>query len=302
MPMCEIITLDLDFMGAAQIIASYAVATRDGGVVLIETGPASTLDTLEQRLADAGWRLRDLRAVCVTHVHLDHAGGAGALAARAGCPVYAHPKGAPHLVDPSKLLASAERLYGDLMEPLWGVTEGAPAEQVQAVDHGQSVLIGEVEIRAWHTPGHAAHHVAWEVGDAIATGDVGGVRFPGASHVLPPMPPPDIDVGQWRSSIDLVRSRRPRRLLLTHFGSFDDPPRHLDELEDRIVRWTEGGKKVAGEGGSAEALAAELLTLDDAELAASDVPEDTIMRYRRLCPMDGNSAGLFRYVTASAGE
>jgi len=129
----------------------------------------------------------------------------------------------------------------------------------------------------------------------VVTGDVAGVRFPGASHVLPPMPPPDIDIEDWRRSLDVLRGLEPEQLLLTHFGAFDDPTRHLDELEARMDRWTETAERVIAEGGDPKVLAAELETADDLEMEAAGVPADAVARYQRLCPMEGNSAGLFRY-------
>ena len=294
--MTDIRTLDLEFYGAEGVIASF-LAPTDSGFVLLESGPASTLGALEKRAGEAGFSIEDLRAVFLTHVHLDHAGGAGVLARRTGCRVFAHPAGAEHLVAPErKLLPSAERLYGDLMEPLWGTTVGVPEEQLTTVGDGERVHIDGLEVRGWHTPGHAVHHVAWQVGEAVATGDVAGVRFPGATHVLPPMPPPDIDVEAWRGSLDLLRRIEAQLLLLTHFGPFDDVARHLDELETRICRWLAMAEDVVTEGGDTKALAEKLEAEDRREMESADVPEEAVVRYRRLCPMEGNSAGLHRYV------
>jgi len=293
--MTEIHTLDLEFFGATELIASF-LAPVDGGFVLFDPGPASAVDTIEHRVEEAGFELGNLRAVFATHVHLDHAGGAGVLAQRTSCTVYCHPAGAPHLVDPAaKLLPSAERLYGDMMEPLWGRTAGVPSSQLRIVKDGESVIVDGLEVIGWHTPGHASHHVAWQIGDAVATGDVAGIRFPGATHVLPPMPPPDIDVEKWKESLDVLRRLEPARLLLTHYGSFDDPVRHIDELDDRLSRWTDVARRVVSGGGDKKVLGLELERMDDVEIEASSVPPEAIMRYRRLCPMKENSAGLFRY-------
>jgi len=293
--MAEIKTFDLEFSGVTGVIASFLWPV-DGGFVLFDPGPASAVETLERRVEEAGFALGDLRGVLVTHVHLDHAGGAGVLSQRTGCPVFVHPIGAPHLVDPgSKLLPSAERLYGDRMELLWGTIVGVPGDLVRPVADREVVTMGGLEAVAWHTPGHASHHVAWQIGDAVVTGDVAGVRFPGADHVLPPMPPPDIDVDAWRESLATLRRLEPERLLLTHFGEFRDPARHLDELEDRLARWTEIARRVVAEGGDREVLGAELKALDESEMESADVPAEAIERYRRLCPMEEASAGLFRY-------
>jgi glyoxylase-like metal-dependent hydrolase (beta-lactamase superfamily II) len=290
-------TIDLGFQGFSQVIAAYAAATGDGRFVLFESGPASSVGAVERAVAELGFTVADLAAIFATHVHLDHSGGAGVLARRTGCTVYAHPAGVAHLIDPgAKLLPSAERLYGDRLEPLWGKTEGVPSRQLRTAGHGEKIVLGSLEVRAWHTPGHAVHHIAWQVGGDVVTGDVGGIRFPGANHVAPPMPPPDIDVELWRQSLDLLRSLEPQRLLLTHYGAFDDAPRHLDELEDRLLRWTAVAEKIVADGGSREDLGAALLALDTGEIAAQSLPDDVVARYRHLCPMVENSAGLYRYV------
>ena len=299
--MSRVTTIDLGFQGVRDIIAVFAAATGDGRVVLFESGPASSVDAVERGLGELGFTLDDLAAVFVTHVHLDHSGGAGVLARRSGCTVFAHPAGGPHLVDPrAKLLPSAERLYGDMLVPLWGVTESVPQDQLETVEHGATVRLGELEVTGWYSPGHAVHHVAWQLGGDVVTGDVAGVRFPGAGHVLPPMPPPDIDVETWRGSLDLLRKLRPERILLTHYGAFDDVSRHLDELEARLLRWTGIAERIVAEGGSREELGEALLALDESEISAASLPDETVARYRRLCPMVENSAGLFRYVAKRA--
>jgi glyoxylase-like metal-dependent hydrolase (beta-lactamase superfamily II) len=144
--------------------------------------------------------------------------------------------------------------------------------------------------------------VAWQIGDAVATGDIAGVRFPGADHVLPPMPPPDINVADWFESLAKVRRLEPERLLLTHFGEFRDVTRHLDELEDRLSRWTEIARRAVAEGGDREALGRELKALDEAEMEAAEVPAGAVERYRRLCPVKESSTGLYRYCSLSAQE
>jgi len=294
--MPRLTTIDLGFQGFSQVIAAYAAPTGDGRFVLFESGPASSVEAVERGVADLGFSMEDLAAIFVTHVHLDHSGGAGVLARRTGCEVYAHPAGVAHLIDPhAKLLPSAERLYGDMLEPLWGKTEGVPSRRLKTVGHGEKIEVGELEIKAWHTPGHAVHHVAWQVEGDVVTGDVAGVRFPGADHVVPPMPPPDIDIETWRESIELLRSLEPERLLLTHFGAFEDPQRHLDELDERLLRWTAIAEKTVAEGGGRDDLGNALLVLDDREIADASLTEEIIARYRRLCPIVESSAGLFRY-------
>ncbi len=301
--MIDIHTLDLNFMGYSQLIASFLVPCPDGGFVLFETGPASTLETLESEVTEAGFQLEDLKGIFPTHVHLDHSAGAGSLAVRTGAPVFVHPKGELHLVDPSeKLLPSAKRLYGDMMTPLWGTVEPVPKELVVVVQDGDTVELDGLEIVAHHTPGHAVHHIAWQIGGAVAMGDVGGVRFPDATHVLPPMPPPDIDVELWHQSIERIRAVEPELLLLTHFGAFDDVERHLNELEGRLSRWLKTTERTLEEGGDSTAVAQALLEIDEAEIEQASVAPAALERYRKLCPMDANSAGLERYCRLIARE
>ncbi len=171
-----------------------------------------------------------------------------------------------------------------------------PSRQLRTAGHGEKITLGDLEVVSWHTPGHAVHHIAWQIGGDVVTGDVGGIRFPGADHVAPPMPPPDIDVELWRESLELIRRLQPERLLLTHYGAFDDPTRHLDELEARLLNWTAIAEAIAADGGSRKDLAGALETLDEGELAAESLSGDIVARYRHLCPMPENSAGLYRYV------
>jgi len=298
--MAEIQTLDLEFRGTTELIASFLTPV-DGGFVLVDPGPASAAETLETRIEEAGFGFGDLRGVFATHIHLDHAGGAGVLSRRTGCPVFVHPIGAPHLVDPGrKLLPSAERLYGDMMEPRWGRTLGVPEENIRPVADGEAVTIGDLEVVAWHTPGHAVHHVAYQIGDVVAAGDIAGVRLPGVNYVLPPMPPPDIDVEAWLESLATLRGLEPEQLLVAHFGAIRDWGRHLDELDDRLVRWTEIARKVVADGGDREDLGRELTAADEGEMEAAVVPPEAVERYRRLCTIDEIAAGLYRYCSQAA--
>lgn len=293
--MTDLLTLDVLFQGRPRVVACYLAPTGDGGFALIECGPASSLPALERAVEGAGFSLRDLRALLLTHIHLDHAAAAGTLARRSGCRVWVHPAGLPHLADPeARLLPSARRLYGAAMEEMWGVMEAVPEPLLAAAEHGHKVRVGSLEATPWHTAGHARHHVCWQVGDAAATGDVAGVRFPGSRHVLPPTPPPDIDLDAWRSSIELLRGLAPRRLLLTHFGAVDDVAWHLQQLQARLDRWQGLARRVAAAGGSVGELEGELTAFDDAELRAEAVPAAAVREYRRLCSMADAAAGLLR--------
>jgi glyoxylase-like metal-dependent hydrolase (beta-lactamase superfamily II) len=203
-------------LGRDRVIGAYDI---DG--VVIDPGPASTVETL---LAEV-----EPRALMLTHIHLDHAGATGVLVRKfPHLKVYVHERGAPHLVDPSKLLKSAAQLYGDDMERLWGEVAPVPEENITVL-HGGETVEG---LRVEYAPGHASHHVAYlheDSGDAYV-GDVGGVRVPPFGFGLAPTPPPDIDLEKWNASIDMVEAWDPTRLALTHFGYVDDVSGQLDQV------------------------------------------------------------------------
>jgi glyoxylase-like metal-dependent hydrolase (beta-lactamase superfamily II) len=228
--------LDLDFLGRPGAIAAGLLA-GPGGLALVDPGPASTLDALRTALARHGHRPADVDTVLVTHIHLDHSGAVGVLAREnPRLQVYVHRRGAPHVVDPSKLISSASRLYGDRMRPLWGEILPVPEANVHALDGGEVLRIAGVEVRVAYTPGHAVHHVSYfeTSGGTAFAGDTGGIRVGQPLLVLPPTPPPDIDVEAWDASLALIGAWEPRRIFITHFGGFDQPLEHLADLEQRL--------------------------------------------------------------------
>lgn len=230
-------TLDLHFQGRPQTIASYLLPHPDG-IALIETGPGSTTDALETELAEHGWTPSDVTEVFVTHIHLDHAGAAGWLASEHDATVYVHHVGAPHLANPERLLTSAERIYGDDMDRLWGETLPVPDEHLVSLDDGARVNLGDRTVVALDTPGHASHHLAYVVDDVCFTGDVAGVRLPGETYVEVPLVPPELRLDHWRDSLAYLRTALPERdvthLAPTHFGLFADVTAHLSRLEEGL--------------------------------------------------------------------
>jgi glyoxylase-like metal-dependent hydrolase (beta-lactamase superfamily II) len=215
--------IDVKHLGREHVIGCWEI---DG--LLVDPGPQSSMDTLLEALGD-----EQPRALLLTHIHLDHAAATGALVRRwPELEVYVHERGAPHLTDPSKLLASAERLYGDQMERLWGEIVPVPEANVKALAGGEDVL----GMRVAYTPGHASHHVCYlhEESGAAFVGDVAAVRIPPSDLIVPPTPPPDIDVETWLDSIGIVESWRPERLALTHFGAIEDPIEHLETVRHRL--------------------------------------------------------------------
>lgn len=237
--------LDLHFQDRPETIASYLVPHENGNT-LIETGPGSTFPMLQAQLADRGLTPADVTEVLLTHIHLDHAGAAGHVA-RHGATIYVHEIGAPHLENPERLLSSAERIYGDDMDRLWGKMHAVPGDQIVALEDGDTVALdSERSARALDTPGHASHHMSYVIDDVCFTGDVGGVRMPGEMYVELPLAPPEIDLDLWRKSLQRLRTavadHEISALAPTHFGTYDDVADHLDRLEsviDATDEWTE---------------------------------------------------------------
>lgn len=228
--------LDLQFQHTPHVIAA-AVLHGPGGAAIVDPGPSSTLPVLRRTLADSGLALSDVRALLLTHIHLDHAGAAGTLVREhPGLRVYVQRSGAPHLVDPSKLLASATRLYGGAMDTLWGEVLPVPASALQLLDGGERIEAGGRRLEVAYTPGHASHHVSYFSADAgIAfVGDTAGLRLDPLDYVLPPTPPPDIDLERWIVSLARIEAWHPGTLFLTHFGPSTAVGPHLADLRDRL--------------------------------------------------------------------
>ncbi|HEU0014277.1 MAG TPA: MBL fold metallo-hydrolase [Longimicrobium sp.] len=280
-------------------IASYLVADGDA-LALVEAGPASTLDALTAGIRAAGHEPERLTDLLLTHVHLDHAAGAGRLARMAPrARVWVHGLGAPHLADPSRLLASARRLYGDLMDAMWGTMLPVPRERIRVPDDGEGVRVGGRVLRALDTPGHASHHLAFHDPDAglVFTGDAAGIRLDRAKHVRPPTPPPELDTPRWLATIDRLRRLEPALLLPTHFGAVDDAGWHLDDLAARLAEWT---RLAAEHADDTAALTEALRARGDADLLAATGDPGMVRRYAASIPYEMMAAGLARQERSSA--
>jgi len=268
--------LDLHHQGAERVIGSYVLDTEDGPA-LFDCGPSSCRDALVAGLHARGLELTDLRHLLLSHIHLDHAGAAGVLVREhPGLQVYVSEVGAPHLVDPSRLEASARRLYGDLFDDLWGELAPVPKENVHVT--GERV----VGLECFATPGHASHHVCYLSADGtLYAGDAAGVRIQPHTTVLPPTPPPEFDPEAWLRTLDEIERRSPAQLALIHFGAADDVTRHLAELRRRLGDWVARTETDVTEAEFSESVRSEV---------GSGLEE-----YERAMPFWQSYAGLTRY-------
>ena len=270
----KIEVMDLRFLGEREIIASYLLA-GDSSAAIVETGPTTCMQNLLGGLKERGVAPEDVRQVLLTHIHLDHAGASGHLAdALPNATFYVHEVGYPHLADPSKLLKSATRLYGERMEELWGEVRSVPEDRIVALKgEGEELEAAGGVLTAHDTPGHAYHHLAFhEPGSGMLfAGDVAGIRLPGMSYVRPPTPPPEVDVAAWVRSIQGIRRISPSVICPTHFGRFEDVERHLSELEQRLQDWLLFVEERLDGGSSREEIAAELKDKGDAEMLVAGI-------------------------------
>lgn len=272
--------IDVMHLGRPHVIGCWEV---DGA--LVDPGPESSVQSVVDAIGG-----EEPRAILLTHIHLDHAAATGALVRRwPDLEVYVHERGAAHLIDPSKLLASAERLYGDDMERLWGEIVPVPEGNVRALSGGETAL----GMRVAYTPGHASHHVCYfhEESGTVFAGDVAGCRIPPSNLVLPPTPPPDIDVETWEASLDLIAAWEPQRLALTHFGAVEeDVPGHLDAVRTRLRDEAELARRTED-----EEYDADLQRRLRAELAAEGHGEEIVAELLQAVPTAYQWRGLDRY-------
>jgi glyoxylase-like metal-dependent hydrolase (beta-lactamase superfamily II) len=293
-------TIDLGFMGTEEIIASFLL-TGEAVAAIVETGPTTCIDDLMRGLKDRGVAPEDVEQVLLTHIHLDHSGASGNVAELLpNATFYVHEIGHPHLVDPSKLLKSAARLYGEAnMEELWGEVRPVPEDRLVKLEGGEEVEAAGGVVQAHYTPGHAYHHLAfYEPGTGhLFAGDVAGVRLPGQSYVKPPTPPPEVDIEAWKRSIETIRELSPRVLCPTHFGSYEDVKRHMGELEQRLEDWLLLVEERMDEGRSQEDIAEELGAKGDEEMLREGANPEESERYELAANYEMLVAGIMRYVS-----
>ncbi|QIN77782.1 MBL fold metallo-hydrolase [Rubrobacter marinus] len=294
----KIETIDLGFMGTEEIIASFLLV-GEGSAAIVETGPTTCMENLMRGLEGHGVAPEDVAQVLLTHVHLDHAGASGNLVeVLPNATFYVHEVGRPHVVDPSKLVKSATRIYGERMEELWGEIRPVPEDRLVSLSGGEEIEVAGGLLTAHYTPGHAYHHLAFHEPDsgALFAGDVAGIRLPGQSYVRPPTPPPEVDIEAWRRSIGEIRELAPTSICPTHFGRFEDVERHLSELEQRLEHWLLFVEERMDEGASRDEISFELENMGDEELLREGASPGDTDRYSLSGNYEMLVAGIMRYV------
>jgi glyoxylase-like metal-dependent hydrolase (beta-lactamase superfamily II) len=287
--------IDLQFHGRSQVIAT-ALVQGHGGVALVDPGPTSCLTTLDLGLQSNGVHWADVRHILLTHIHLDHAGATGTIVREhPHIKVLVHERGAAHLADPRRLLESATRIYGDQMEHLWGELAAVPTTNLVVLKGGEKVEAGGRTFEVAYTPGHAAHHVSFFDGSSgvAFVGDTAGVRINGG-YVLPPTPPPDIDVELWTASVDRILGWSPATLMLTHFGPISDIRSHLAALLSNVRTMASVALSLLNEAGTDEERArsfAERLR----NLLRSEMTESQLTTYYVAAGYEHQFNGLARY-------
>lgn len=286
-------TVDLLFQDTPGIIAASVFDTGDG-LAIVDTGPTSTLPNLEAGLARLGASLRDIRHILLTHIHFDHAGATGHLLERLPkARAYVHERGAPHLINPEKLVASATQIYGDHMDRLWGEMKAIDPDRLKVLIGGEGLRLGQTEIHALYTPGHAVHHLAYAAGDELFLGDVGGIRLIEQQTPRAPTPPPDINLEVWRESIATLRKLDSRTLHVAHYGSYANTPQHWDGLLRTMELDASRVREPLLAGKDFDQISAQFTEelLSDMAQEHPDLPE----RYEFACPPWMSVQGLMRY-------
>lgn len=289
-------TIDLEFLGQRDVIAA-ALLHGPSGVAIVDPGPATTWPALLRELESRGMGVEDVRTVLVTHIHLDHAGACGvAAAALPNAEFVVHAHGARHMADPSKLIASAARLYGDDMDRLWGEMRPLPTARMRVIEGGEIVEAAGRALRTAYTPGHASHHVSFfdESSGTAFVGDTAGIRRSGHPYVMPPTPPPDIDLDAWRDSTSRILEWRPRQLFLTHFGAYGEPEAHFHALWTRMDDWSTRVRASLSREDSDEARA-EAFTQEIVADLETQMDANQARGYARAARFDFSWGGLARY-------
>ncbi|CAH1000347.1 hypothetical protein LEM8419_01500 [Neolewinella maritima] len=283
--------IDHRFLSTPHSVASFLIKDNQG-YTLVESGPYSTHDTLLAALQELGVTPKEVHTLLLTHIHFDHAGAAWWWAAQ-GTQVYVHPRGLKHMIDPGRLYQSARQIYGDRMEELWGQMNPIDAERITAVEDRRVLQIAGHDWTAHHTPGHASHHIAWELDGEVFTGDVGGCRIE-QGPAIPPLPPPDINRAAWTESIARLRSLGASAFYLTHYGRVTDTDAHLTDLQDRLGRYFEWITPYYRDGTEAATIEPLFKRFVTEELRDRGVGENDMAAYLAANPPYMSVVGMLR--------
>jgi glyoxylase-like metal-dependent hydrolase (beta-lactamase superfamily II) len=288
--------VDVEYLGNEYYIAC-AVLEGDEGIALIDPGPSVSLPGLERGLARGGYSLADVTDLLLTHIHLDHAGGTGTIVKRnPKIRVCVHERGAPHMIDPERLLASAGRIYGDQMDALWGEFLPVPEANVEVLAGGEALSTGGRTLAVAYTPGHASHHVSFfDAGTGIAyVGDTAGIRIANEAVTLPVTPPPDINLEAWEESLQKIEAWSPERLFVTHFGADPNVAANLEQLRTRLMQWSLHVRRGMQSGASTEENAEAFVrwVIEDLE---QNLPADKVPVYQVSSMPEMSWHGLARY-------
>jgi len=288
----KIHVLDVRFLEESEVIACYLIESEQGPI-LVETGPETTFENLKSAVAQKGFNWRDIEHVPLTHIHFDHAGAAWKFAEN-GADIYVHPKGLPHLNNPERLWNSAKRIYQDDMEMLWGKMKPIAQSRLIPLENGQELNIGEHSFKVHYAPGHAVHHNAYQLEEALFTGDVAGVKICGGP-VVPPCPPPDIHIEAWKESIHKLRTLDVETLYIAHFGRVESPQQHFSDLEMMLNDWAHWMKPYYEGQSDPKAIIPQFRTYTHDQLKALGASEGVAVKYEKANPSYMSVTGLLRY-------
>ncbi len=289
----SVLVLDTEQSGRRGITAATAIDVGDG-LALFDSGPESTFKNVAAALEAAGHSTRDVRHVFLSHIHLDHAGAAWRFA-ELGAMIHVHPRGAAHLVDPTKLIESASRIFGADMEKLWGRIAPVPQSHIQIANDGDEFKAGTIEVRAWATPGHASHHNVYQWNDNVFGGDVAGVRL-GSGPPIPPFVPPELQIEQWLASIEKIRTLKPTRIYLPHFGVVEQNiASHLDAVTERVHRWGHWFRDALRAGRPDEELIPSFAAYEADDLKSAGVSAEAVSDYECADPSFMAVTAALRY-------
>ncbi len=286
--------LDLNFLDTSETIGAFLVECEKEGPILFECGPHSSIHQLRSEIEKYGYKLSDIKHLFLTHIHFDHAGAAWELA-KNGTKIYVHPKGVKHLIDPTRLYNSAARIYGDKMELLWGKMESISAEMLHSTQHKEIFKFNDFSIQAFHTPGHASHHIAWKIGNLAIVGDVAGCKIDGGP-IMPPCPPPDINIEEWLESIELLLSLNLNEIYLTHFGNIQNVEEHMQILKSQLWNWANFIKLHFEKQTNQKELISLFTNFVGQQMVSEGVTNSELLnKYEKANPPWMSVAGLLRY-------